>query len=485
MILPLPGKSIPPIPNPLPVTRGGTGVQSLSDILPTTNQVSVSGGTARVVGGDVTLSLPQNIHTAATPQFARLGLGVAASATIPLTALSSSNPQLRLSHTAASKYWEAQVDTDHDLLWKGSSTGGIRFQPTTDSTDFLQVLDSNGGTPILNVDATNECVGFGTAAPAHKIHVVSSQNNKNILLDNTYSGSGIADVLILQGASNTTRAKLENSKAAGVAKLELSTPDAGVVQIAHGNNDRFEIGTASAASGGIYFYSPVGGFTIADSQGDHLKVIGGDVGIGTMSPDRRLDVLDASNPQLRLSHTAASKYADFQVDTNHHLTITPSGSGTVTFSSAVKVANGTAASPSLSFSNDSDTGLYRTASNHVQIACGGSQVAYFNASQFRPIVPIRGEPESAAAPTYSFQDDNDTGVYRVGANILGFSTGGVKRAEINSSGLLYVDGVFGIKDGVTAPATSSGKALMYVDSADGDLKVKFGDGTVKTIVTDT
>lgn len=40
-------------------------------------------------------------------------------------------------------------------------------------------------------------------------------------------------------------------------------------------------------------------------------------------------------------------------------------------------------------------------------------------------------------------------------------------------------------DGVTAPSTASGWAQIYVDSADGDLKVKFGDGTVKTLATDT
>lgn len=40
-------------------------------------------------------------------------------------------------------------------------------------------------------------------------------------------------------------------------------------------------------------------------------------------------------------------------------------------------------------------------------------------------------------------------------------------------------------DGITAPATYSGFALIYVDTADGDLKIKFGDGTVKTIVIDT
>lgn len=42
-----------------------------------------------------------------------------------------------------------------------------------------------------------------------------------------------------------------------------------------------------------------------------------------------------------------------------------------------------------------------------------------------------------------------------------------------------------ITDGVTAPATITGMAVIYVDTADGDLKVRFSDGTVKTIVVDT
>ncbi len=42
-----------------------------------------------------------------------------------------------------------------------------------------------------------------------------------------------------------------------------------------------------------------------------------------------------------------------------------------------------------------------------------------------------------------------------------------------------------IDDGVTAPNTASGKASIYVDASDGDLKIKFGDGTIKTIVTDS
>lgn len=47
------------------------------------------------------------------------------------------------------------------------------------------------------------------------------------------------------------------------------------------------------------------------------------------------------------------------------------------------------------------------------------------------------------------------------------------------------DGELVITDGVTAPAVLAGFAQIYADTADGDLKVIFGDGTVKTIVVDT
>lgn len=50
---------------------------------------------------------------------------------------------------------------------------------------------------------------------------------------------------------------------------------------------------------------------------------------------------------------------------------------------------------------------------------------------------------------------------------------------------LYNGGAFAILDGITAPAAQSGWAKIYVDAADGDLKVRFGDGTIKTIVVDT
>ena len=49
----------------------------------------------------------------------------------------------------------------------------------------------------------------------------------------------------------------------------------------------------------------------------------------------------------------------------------------------------------------------------------------------------------------------------------------------------FIEGYLAIADGISAPSAISGFGTIYIDSADGDLKVRFGDGTIKTIVTDS
>lgn len=51
----------------------------------------------------------------------------------------------------------------------------------------------------------------------------------------------------------------------------------------------------------------------------------GNAGIGTTSPSRKLDVVDSSNPQLRLTNINGSAYTDFQVISTGQLVISPSG----------------------------------------------------------------------------------------------------------------------------------------------------------------
>lgn len=60
-----------------------------------------------------------------------------------------------------------------------------------------------------------------------------------------------------------------------------------------------------------------------------------------------------------------------------------------------------------------------------------------------------------------------------------YAAGFVSATSISSSSFTS------IADGIATPQTQAGQARIFVDSSDGDLKVLFGDGTVKLIVSDT
>lgn len=59
-----------------------------------------------------------------------------------------------------------------------------------------------------------------------------------------------------------------------------------------------------------------------------------------------------------------------------------------------------------------------------------------------------------------------------------------ERARLRSSGQFAADALT-VTDGISAPSAVTGEAVIYVDTADGDLKVKFADGFVATIAADS
>ncbi len=60
----------------------------------------------------------------------------------------------------------------------------VVFQPNTDSTTFFQILDADGGTPILVVNTTDERVGIGVT-PVWAFHVESAVLGQGMILDNS------------------------------------------------------------------------------------------------------------------------------------------------------------------------------------------------------------------------------------------------------------------------------------------------------------
>lgn len=104
----------------------------------------------------------------------------------------------------------------------------------------------------------------------------------------------------------------------------------------------------------------------------------------------------------------------------------------------IALADGAAATPSFNFTSDTDTGLYRVGANEIGFALGGSQEYTMNGTRFQSSNTnsfyLRQSGGYDGGPTYSFPSDTDTGMYRTSADVLSFATAGVERLRIRANG---------------------------------------------------
>ncbi len=170
----------------LPVGSGGTGVTSLSDVVGTANQISVSGGTGRVIGGDITLSLPQSIATTSTPTFSGMtlsglnagGLVKAISPTGELAvAVAGTDYQLPLE---AGTDYEVPLTFSTGLNRTGNTitnTGVLSFQGATGNI----TLAEGAGITITGTTIANSGV-LSLAGTANQVSVSGATGNITLSL---------------------------------------------------------------------------------------------------------------------------------------------------------------------------------------------------------------------------------------------------------------------------------------------------------------
>jgi len=88
---------------------------------------------------------------------------------------------------------------------------------------------------------------------------------------------------------------------------------------------------------------------------------------------------------------------------------------------------------------------------------------------------LADDSAGASAPAISFDGDTDTGIFRVGANTMGFATAGVERVEISDSGLDMSNGLpirFQDSSGapfvaLKSPSSVSSNVTFTLPAADG------------------
>lgn len=141
-------------------------------------------------------------------------------------------------------------------------------------------------------------------------------------------------------------------------------------------------------------------------------------------------------------------------------------------STVLSLEAGSAASPSLRFNAASTTGLYNGATNTIDFSTNGTFAAEITSSQ-RWIFP----DGSAASPVLSFASDTNTGIYRIGADQLGMVQGGSLAYRYTPAfHAWYIGGTekLGLNGSALLPNTAAGLDL-------GSSTLYFNDVNYKTL----
>jgi hypothetical protein len=156
----------------------------------TTNQIIVTGA-GKVLGSSITLSLPQNINTSATPQFARLGLGVTADSSFSLAlAMSAKIGYFADSaHFGSIEYYNSSNGSMN--IQTGFNTGAINIYPGAAGNVKIRQGANTVGYMLLGSDSNGAIFGsnldlqfLSNSATASTIFK-SSTNNVQLKIDST------------------------------------------------------------------------------------------------------------------------------------------------------------------------------------------------------------------------------------------------------------------------------------------------------------
>lgn len=102
----------------------------------------------------------------------------------------------------------------------------------------------------------------------------------------------------------------------------------------------------------------------------------------------------------------------------------------------ISTINGSATLPAITFTSDPDTGTFRVGANEIGVTTGGTQRLAVDTARILSTLPWLAPDGTASAPAVAFSGDTNTGIYRIGADNLGVSTGGALRLDINTARVL-------------------------------------------------
>ena len=190
-----------------------------------------------------------------------------------------------------------------------------------------------------------------------------------------------------------------------------------------------------------------GDWTLSAARGNG----GGGGGVTTMT-----DLVPVpTDGQLLIGNGAAFVNATLTAGTGISIS---NGPGSITINATdgnITLDDGTAAAPSLNFTNEPTTGLFRASANVMGFAVNGVSRATMTTTgvtvtgTITPSGSVHAASGSVGNPSLAFNADQTTGLYRIGASNIGVAAAGAKVLDIATTGL-----------GVTGTLSVSGVATL-------------------------
>jgi len=130
--------------------------------------------------------------------------------------------------------------------------------------------------------------------------------------------------------------------------------------------------------------------------------------------------------------------------------------------------DGTGAAPVYSFVADTNTGIYRSASDRLSISAGGSSQCTIGggALVMDNSTAIYAADGSAGSPSFTFGNDTDTGIYRFGTNSIAISCSGSLTHFFSGSTFSTGAGVTTVQ--FAGIGTTASAANAFLDSGNGN-----------------
>lgn len=307
-------------------------------------------------------------------------------------------------------------------------------------------LDESGdlsvdGTTFF-VDAANNSVGIGTSSPDENLHV-SSSSFTQIKIEST-------------GAATDPELALTNDNGgASEWTLRLDKSDSDKFQLRY-NNSAFltaitsgNVGVGTASPTGLmhlYGSTTAGANTVlrvqnGNNDGESFLTFGDvdDVFIGGVQYDHTNDSMNLYvNNAYRMYITSAGDVGVGVASPSTKLDVAGTANATALSIGGTVI---TATAAELNYTDGVTSNIQTQLDAKAPIASptftGTASAPYFDATTggFTAVAA-----DTAALPSFTWSGDTDTGIFRVGANSIGFSTAATERFRVAANGAIGIGG---------------------------------------------